>query len=355
MRTRSITVMFLALLVTVPSIADEDVAKLLFAKGEKSFRQKKYEDAEGNYRRALEELSPYPEAAYGLARSLEKLGRTQEALDAYLRCRDEIKDMESPSRSLRRIRGKADKAISKLGKDYAELADLDKAFAKKAFDFGRKYFNKSPAWSKKFFGLVLKVHPDHKLATSYLERLGDVSAPATAIGGFEPWLTDDAMKNWDPGAEAPFKCRGGILSATPPDGGGYSNFVKSRCDGSYSYRAAFRVTGRIGPRRAHGLLFGMKKTGGGTWALLVDFSDSLTLSYLGSTGSKDVKDLILSGVDFEKWHVIEARVEPGRVGCFLDGKEIFTYSVESEDEFDGTPGLFVQDIHVEVKEVGVQR
>ncbi len=86
-----------ALLAVTVLAGDPDVAQFLYRKAEKARRARKYEEAEKSYRRALEEQSPFPEAAFGLGQTLEKRGRLGEALHAYRRCRDEIAASPAPS------------------------------------------------------------------------------------------------------------------------------------------------------------------------------------------------------------------------------------------------------------------
>ena len=66
---------------------DPDVADLLFKKGKKALSGKDYKEAEQCFRRAVREMSPFPDARFGLAEALEKLERPREALEASLQIR----------------------------------------------------------------------------------------------------------------------------------------------------------------------------------------------------------------------------------------------------------------------------
>ena len=99
MRTGLICLLLLAVSIPVSIVlaGDRDVAELFVKKGQKAWRGKRYEEAADYYRRALDEHTPFPEAAFELGRCLEKLGRTEEAIQAYLTCQDHLREIEKPT------------------------------------------------------------------------------------------------------------------------------------------------------------------------------------------------------------------------------------------------------------------
>jgi tetratricopeptide (TPR) repeat protein len=349
------SIFILAAVVLGPGASgDADVAKLLFKKAEKAARAKKYDEAAALFKRALDEHSPYPEAAFGLAIALEKHGKTEEALAAYLRCRDEIAGMKSPSRKVKAMDGKALKAIKKLGAGYAELQDIDRAFVKECLGIGKRNLRSNPPWAKRAFETVLAIDPQNKLALSYMERLSGVSGPAAIQRPFAPLLEDDGMGKWNPGARGPWSCSGGVLTGDTSDLKGHANIFKERLEGTYSFRASFRVTRASGAKRTHGIFFG-DKTDRTVWAFIISWDDEVVLSRWRGSDHVEERMKILTKFDPEKWHTLQVDVTPGKVECLIDGREMFELAEQPAKTFDGTPLIFIQDMRVEIRGVGVRR
>ncbi|MHC4472107.1 MAG: tetratricopeptide repeat protein [Planctomycetota bacterium] len=345
----------LLLLLSLPLDAgDEDVAKLLYAKAQKAVRKKSYEEAVDLYKRALKEHTPFPEAAYGLGVALEKLGRTDEALTAFLQCEEDVTAMHCPSKQLRTLAGRARKAVARLGKGFAELQKLDSAFVKGCLDKGRRYLKSHPGWAKRFCETALQIDPDNKQAKGYLERLGGAAGASRALGPFEPFITDETLSDWDPGLKPPWSCAGRVITGDPTKRNGYLNFKKTRLEGTYSYRATLRVVKENADKRTFGLFFA-NNPGRIGWALLVTRNDDLVLVRYKGDDHTNMKSKVLSSFRATRWHELRVDVEPGAVVCLVDGKEAFRLEGELDDAFDGSPGVFVQQARVEIKDVGARR
>jgi tetratricopeptide (TPR) repeat protein len=348
-------VLIALLLAPVPGAAgDRDVAELLFKKAEKAARSNKHEEAVSLYERALEEHSPHPEAAFGLAVVLEKLGRSEDALQAYLRCRDEIAALESPSRKVKSMDGKAANAIKRLGAGYAELQEIDEKFVEACVDIGKRYVRSDPPWAKRAFETALAIDPLNKTAKRHMERLSGVEGPAAIQRPFRPVIDEDDMKKWDPGARGLWSCSGGVLTGDTADQKGHANIYTERLEGTYSFRASFRVTRSTGKKRTHGIFFG-NKPDRTVWALIISWDDELVLSKWRGADHVEERMKILTGFDPRQWHTLQVDVTPGKVECLLDGVEIFELAEQGEKAFDGNPLLFIQDMRVEIRGVGVRR
>jgi tetratricopeptide (TPR) repeat protein len=351
---RGLTAAFLLLLLVGPAVqADEDIAELLFTKAEKAARGKRYEEAAGLYERALKEHSPYPEAAFGLAVALEKQGKTQEALRAFLRCRDDLAALKRPTRRQRSLGKKADRAIQKLGAGYAELDDLDAQLVKDLLAFARRYRRSDPAWAKRALETVLAIDPGNKTASDELGRLGAVSGPADAERPFSPAISA-GMHDWHPGPKDDWSLTGDLLTCDT-SGPGQLNFYKPRLEGSYSFRASFRLKGTKGSKRVFGFFFGDKGSEKSDWALIFNWAGELDLARTTEQGRHRAHSKILPSWKYDRWHTIQVDVKPGAVVCSLDGKRVFDVDGEAKDAFDGNVALYVQDAHVEIRNVEVRR
>lgn len=346
----------LVLFAALPARAgDPDVAKLLYEKAEKAARSRDWEEAENYYRRALEEYSPLPDAAYGLGEVLEKQGKTSEAIDAYLLCKDQILGLESPGRTETRLLERAEKAVKRLGAGYAELADIDKAFVKDCLAFGRRFFHSDPGWAKKAFEHAIELEPGNRLVQGYLERLADAKGPVTAGGAFESLIRDDKLSGWAPGIVENWTCKGGILVATPDDGPGESNWVKDFLEGKYTLSGRFRLPELKGVKPAAGFMFG-RKGGSEIWGIILVASKSeVALSRFTASGNEDMRSRVLNNFDPAAWHELKIEVTPGKVVGYVDNREVFSLDGQAADAFDGPAGIFAQQCRLEVKEMGVQR
>jgi len=117
---------------------DQEVAKFPFAKGETALRCKRYADAEGYLRRALEEYAPYPEASYAHGVALEKLDRSQEATAAYRACIAAVGAAEKPNPKWKTTGNRAARALKKLRREFAALDKLSEKHTKDLLSFAQK-------------------------------------------------------------------------------------------------------------------------------------------------------------------------------------------------------------------------
>jgi hypothetical protein len=344
----------LAILVGAAGAGDKDIAELLYGKGEKAYRKKAYKEAVDHYRRALEEHSPYPEAAYRLGMALEKLGNGKEALEAFLLAEQQFGELEKLTRKQQRSLASARKCIARLGAGYGELKKIDDEFVKQCVALCRKHFNSSPAWAKKACETALAIDPKNKLALGFREKLGSTALPSSTGGLFEPCIVDDRLEGWDPGVEPPFTCSGGVMTITPTDKGGHPNFVKKRLTGEFEFRAKFRPLTWEGKLLSFALIFGHKPDGT-LWSLGVDWNNEFVLVKWDSKSNQPVKTKIISEVELKRWYQIHVKVKDGKLTALLDGKVAFEYDGGNKEAFDGAFGVLSQEVKVEIKEVEVRR
>jgi len=345
----------LLLSIGTANAGDRDVAELLHSKGERAYRKRDYEEAEQYFRRALAEYSPFPEAAECRARALLELGRTQEALRSYLLCEMQLEEMSDLDRKQRRLLKSVKRRISKLGKGYAKLEELDREFVRDAVAFSRKYFNSHPEWAKLASTHALAVDPTNRLAQGFLEKLEETESPSESLAGvFEPLVESDALSNWDPGARGDWSCSGGVIKCDVREPKGRTNLVKLRLEGSYELKAAFRVRRTGEEKRSYGFMLAQKPDGT-AWGVLVNWNNDLELVKFDRRGSRGYRTKILTGFRPTRWHLLHVRVEPGRLTARIGNELAFTSEEMEDDAFDGVPGLFAQDGAFEIKEVGVKR
>ncbi len=335
---------------------DRDVAELLFSKGEKAYRKRSYAQAADYFQRALAEHSPYPEAAFGLAQALEKQGKGPEALKAYLRCKDQCRALDKPTRKQKKMCDKAEKAIGKLGQGYAALEKLDAKFVKDCLVFGRKYMKSAPEWAKKALESAHEIDPANTVVVETLDRLGGVAGPAGSGGGlYEPLIKDDNLEGWDPGVKKGFTCSGGVVTADMPTDGGITNIIRMRLEGTWSMKATFRVLEKKARLISHGLMFG-RKGDGSCWGVLIDWDKSLSLVKFGADGDDTPLGFKkISSYRPERWHQIRVDVEGGKLTAYYNGEKFLEHEEEDPEAFAGMPSVFTQRGRFEFKDVGVKR
>ena len=212
------------LLATGARGGDPDVAAFLVQKARKAFQAKEYGEAEDSYRRALEEHAPFPEAHYGLGETYEKTGRTREALQAYRACVREIGDAADPPRAWRSLLKRAERAVSRLQRAYADLTKLNDDFIRRSLAFAKRVETSDPAWARRACEAVLALDADNPVAKALLAKLpqGGADAPAPpappAEGGTpaerwgEPLIRGAALdEEWD-GAPEPWALADGVVT-----------------------------------------------------------------------------------------------------------------------------------------------
>jgi tetratricopeptide (TPR) repeat protein len=333
---------------------EAEEAKRLTEQGDKAYRARRYSEARDCYQGALEKLSPFPEARYGLGRALEKLGKTSEAIAAYMRCRDTVDGMDPPTAASLKVAAQAWKAVTRLEPLYAELDKTDREFVKGMTDFGRRYLNAEPGWAKRAFTAARRVAPTDKVLGGLLGKVAGAREPVAGRGPFEALITEDDLPEWSPGVEQPWTCTGGIITCDPLTKGGPINFVKGRVEGSFGFRASFRLMEAKGDW-TFGLVFADRSGGTHRYNLVATVKSQLILWHNKADKQKDQRLKPLVGFDPEKWHTFRVDVDPGYVACFMDGQQIFDFKDPDPEAFDGALGVYVQQARVEIRHAGIRR
>jgi tetratricopeptide (TPR) repeat protein len=333
---------------------DPDVADLLFKKAKKAFSAKDYADAESGFRRALKELTPYPEARLGLAESLEKLERPREAIEEYRNCIAEIDAAGAPSR-WKPLRSRAQQALSRLQGRHAELEKLNDAFVRKCIDFGKKRAKSDPYWARKAYETVLLLDPGNDVAKGLLKTL-----PLPEDAEPEPQSKRPSSKQeslfrrelWDGAPEWSVDEDRITGDVREPDGKLFW-LDKIVLEGTYSASGKFRMTHDGGPRRAYGMFFA--GDGRNWWAVVFDDHEKVVLEQWTQAEQRNVGDHMLADFDHSAWHTLEIAVKPGHARILLDGKEILDREEDDRSCFAGKICLFVQNACVEWRELEVSR
>jgi len=339
---------------------DPDVADLLYKKAKKAFASKDFSEAEAGFRRAIQEVSPFPEARLGLAETLEKLDRSGDAERAYRACIAEIEDAGDPSK-WKSTKARAQQALTRLTAPRAEIAKINEAFIRRCLDFAKKHADSEPLWARKAYETVLVVDPYNENARQGLKKLGEPAAapaepptqapakPAPREERFgEPIIRKELWEGapeWSVGAES-------IVADV--NGKGKLFWLEGiPLDGRYSVQGRFHVT-RTSDRFVYGLFFGGVSDGFTWWEFVVRHGGEVELNHTVDGNNDMIKDRIFTSFDHGAWHTVRIDVTPGDVTVTLDGEKLFDLSVADRKAFDGKVCLFAQEAAVEWRDLGVK-
>jgi len=335
---------------------DPEVAKLIYRKAEKEFRAKRYEQAAKLYRRVLAEHSPYPEAACGLGSALEKMGKGNAALQAYLQCRKQVRAIPKPSSRQKNCARRAEKAISRLGKAYSEVEKLEERFIKECLAYGGKHGKSSPGWSRRAYEAVLALDPQNAVAAEAVKELANIQRLGQGFGRPELLVKKGSMSGWDCGQySSRWTCSGRVITGDRKSPGivCYRSGIYMR--GTYRLTVTARVVERYGPDWYWGFKFGVNTSEAKTYSFGYGYAHDVYLIRAVGTDRRDLWDKPKTQWDPKEWHTLRVDVTPGKVTCFADGEEVFSHEAELDRDFEGTMGLNLRSARIEFKDVKVYR
>lgn len=319
--------------------AGETEAKFYVEKAEKAQRKKQYEEAAGYWRQALDEWPANPEAAAGLAECMGELGRTRDALEAWVLVKRLLGAAEKPNAKDRRLLRQATRAIEKLGDGYAEVEKKEGELVDSLLAYAKAHRKDEPSWAKRAYQLVLEVDPSNETAKAELEKLADVKAPA--MSG-PTALFAKGLDEWDRGERAPlWSVKDGVVAADMTGVAVNMWWARERLEGTFRIRGQFRVvddssgdfmvgmllTADFDPRKGHAMLLG---TGGHVQIT------KIVGPQIDRIGLDRIPDF-----DPKAWHTYELSVSPGRLVARVDGEERISCETDGSVPTEGFVGLNV--------------
>jgi len=347
---------------------DEAFAEFLFEKGNKALRSRDYEEAATQFERAVEQKSPYPEAAFALGEVLERLGHLRDAMAAYRRCESEVAAAESPSRAWQGLAHKAEAALSRLKRRFAELNRLDDRFVRDCLALARKHKDTRPGIARQALEAARRIDPESMEVRALLEDLPgpppegtsveEGAAPAEVPGAPElkgtPLFPLDQLDDWDPGAKLVWSIENGTVTADSRDGTGHLNWYDAkRFTGDYTVRVRMRMLRETSARRYFGMMIGGDGKGN-WWAIVINSSDELMLDRVVDDQREEIRTVILPGFDPKAWNTLEAQTQRGTIYVRMNGKEVCQATIGGRSAFDGKVALFVQELTIEFQRLEVE-
>ena len=348
----------LALLVVVEA-GEHDVAQFLLQKAEKAYRAKDYEKAAIDFKRARQEFTPLPEAAWGLGQALEKLERESEAITTYRLCAEEVGAAKKPSSKWKSLARRANAAISRLRRRFAELDRLNDDFIDDCMRFGREHLESNPRWARTAFEMILKIDPTHKKARRYLDKFQKAKTPAKKKAEASKHfgialIRGEDLEGWSPGIREPWTCAKGVVVADATGASGHINWIDDvEFSGRYDVRVRMRVTRDGGARRTFGLLVGNGKT---YWhCFFIEDDNDMILAQFNEGESRHLRDVVLRDFDPSQWNTLRLEFDRGAVTVYVNKNKLIEYGAEKREAFDGKVALFAQNGRIEFKELEIRR
>ncbi len=349
-----LTVVVIALSPIMGQPGSKVVADKLCARGRTAFREESYEKAAALYRESLLEFTPHPEAAFGLGEALEKLGENDEAMLAYITCKDQFGEVRKPNSRQRKAAGNASRAIQELGGGYADLERAENEFVKACVSYGRKYRTRRPRWARRALEFALALEPNNSAAGKSMKKLGGVRA--VSFGGPEELIEEDDLANFEFGHHAPkWNCKSGVLRGDIPKGTSVGWVLGRPFRGNLTIRWEMRLVSTHDPSWQIGILYGNPEVGGSNYGVMVDQNDDLFLSRLQGGNLETPRNKLLSNFDPRKWHRYELEVSRRGLTIRLDGEEIFTHRPPASAPAAGIIGVHITQAVAEFRAAEVLR
>jgi len=343
---------------------DPEVAKFLFAKGQKEVRAKRYDAAEKLFARAIAEYSPYPEALFARGQVLERLDRPHDAATAYQACMDAVNGAEKPPSKWKSASSRAGRALTKLRRKFAALDSINRGYLKKFVAFGKKHYKSNPKWSRRAFEVVLAIDPTNASAKAYLAKLpADGDAAPTGKNGSgkgkgKRWgkalIEPGSLENWDPGATDTWSIRDDVITGDGVTRDGHINWLESvSLPGKFSLQVKIRIVRDGADRRTVGLFFGDGKDA--WWALMIEHDDYMSLIRHERGTNTAVSSRELPKIKWSSWHTLRIEVDKENAEFFFDDKRIIEIEVPRRQRFGGMFGFFVQRVKAQFKELELRK
>jgi tetratricopeptide (TPR) repeat protein len=349
-RGRIFTLAAVLALAAGAALADRETAQFTAGRADKALAAKKWEDALGLYRKALDEDATYLPARYGLAQALVGSGASAQAVEELRAFVDAVRATDPPPAEWKTLLAKAEKQLADLDASGAALQKLLDQFADDAASLAEKWLTKDPAFAERTLRRGLRLKPGHAKSAQLLEKLGK-SASSEVISLFD----GKSLKGWEFANPPIWQVIDGEIVGDVRDAATYTRSER-RFEGDYDVRLeARRIEEHPGP----------------TWyGVLPAWTAEENCYDLGNLGRKIVwfeglgkgKDRDIVNVPYEdlktpfdpqKWNLFELRIRGGKATALVNGEVVGEDQVPATRK-GGFIGLKVQDVKAAFRKIEVE-
>ncbi len=349
-RAPAVLAALVLLLAGAEALADRTAAEFFASRAETSLKAKAWDEAEGHYRRALEEDGTFLPARHGLAQALLGSGRTDDGvteLRAFVAAVEAAGDAPPEWKALG---ARAAKQLVDVDVAGTELRKILDRYADDLLALARKWAVKDARTADVAVRRVLEIRPGDRAAAELLEKLGG-SAKGPAVQVFNG--TD--LKGWEHARFPQWQVENGLIIGDTIEGA-YQVRSEGTFDGDYDVRAEIRMLEERQDDPMAALLVGWKGSYDHYGAGLIN-RKLYVYERLGEHEFRDVVKITLSEFpgtcDPAGWNLWEIRLRGKEVAVFVNGTELSREPLTAERR-KGFVALTIQDGKASFRKIEVQ-
>lgn len=351
MRRAPAAAALIALALVSFALADRETAQFAAGRGDKALAAKKWDEAEGFYRKALEEDGAYLPAHYGIAQALVGSGRSAPAVDELRLFVDGARALSPLPPEWKSLVAKADKQLAELDAAGAALEKLTDAYASGLNDVAQRWLVKSPELAEDLVRRVLKVRPGNPKAIDLLSKMG--KTPRSELFDL---LEEKDLGAWESGSAPVWTSSVGELIGDSRDGNrslrslrGYEGDLDVRMEArlleDYGQGPACFAIRTSWDSAAGSYAFGVLRGRITWWEITVGQPDRS----IASISPTDLK----KPFDPKQWNTYETRLRGNEVTVLLNG-DVVAKEARPASRKDGFVGIQVQRIRLAVRKIEVE-
>ena len=346
-----IAAILLSLALAGAALADRESAQFNAGRGDKALAAKKWDEAEGFYRKALEEDDSYLPAHYGIGQALIGEGKSAPAVDELRRFVDGARALSPLPPDWKALLAKADKQLSALDASGAALEKITDGYTSGLNDLAQRWLVKSPELAESLLKRVLELRPANPKAIELLAKMGKSprSELVTLYGGKD-------LGAWDGAAAPAWTIVDGEMLGDANGGNRTMRNLRS-FDGDIDVRMEVRLVEEYGDGP---VCFAMRPTWNAAgdcyafgilrgrvfwWEIIAGKPDRTILT----VSPTDLK----KPFDPKKWNTFEMRLRANEVTVLLNG-DVIGKEPRPETRKDGYVGIQVQRMRLAVRRFEVE-
>lgn len=350
-RTTLLLAVLAASLFAAPASADRETAQFSSNRGDKAVAAKKYEEAEGLYRKAIEEDETYLPARYGLAQALLGEGQSAAAVEELRKFVDAAHAAAALPPEWKTVLAKAEKQLGDLDAAGTALQKIQDGYADALADLGQRWMAKDPLLAERALRRALKLHPAHAKATDLLAKMGK-SANSEVIDLFD----GTTLGGWESANPPTWSVADGEMVAAARDGTFYCRSLRV-FEGDFDVHAEMRVVEEYAGQVYFGLMpcfkaeydhYGFGCIRGKVW-----WSDTTDQQSKPRDIAYLTPNQLKKPFDPKQWNTFELRCRGKEVTALVNGDEV-AKEPRPDSRKSGFVGLIAQSAKVAFRKIQVE-
>jgi len=227
--------LLLVLAAAAPALGDRTTAEFFTSRGETALKAKSWEEAEGHYRRAMEEDPTFLPARHGLAQALLGSGRTPAGIEELRSFLAAVGADASAPAEWKSLAAKAEKQLADVDVSGAEFRRILDRFADDYTALARKWTAKDARTADAAARRALLLRPGDRAAEEIVEKLGGSAKgpPVVVFNGAD-------LDGWEHAKFPQWQVMNGVIIGDTMDGA-YEARSPSTFEGDFDVRAEIRM------------------------------------------------------------------------------------------------------------------